>query len=186
MEDLLKFNTFNKLKEVYRLNDAGDRRESAAEHSWSCCLLADFLIDKFDYDFDRLKVYELLLYHDTLEISVGDEPLHPDRTRPSDREEKKTLAMRSLSEQLPKKIGEKYTQLFTEYQERKSREAQFAFAIDKLDPMIQGISHKYQWKGWSREFLINAKEKHFESFPELKQFFHDLLDYMEAEGYFSQ
>src|SRR3989344_2474871 len=52
-----KFRTFNKLKSVYRKNSVANRKESSAEHSWSCLLLADFFLSKLDLNFDEKREY---------------------------------------------------------------------------------------------------------------------------------
>jgi len=77
MKEINAFRILNGLKSAYRLNKVGERRESAAEHSWSCLLLADPFLSSCEEPLDRLKVYELLLYHDVVEIIVGDSPLQP-------------------------------------------------------------------------------------------------------------
>src|SRR3989338_3903155 len=91
MDEIHRFRILNRLKSIHRLNSVGDRKESSAEHSWSCLLLADFFLSKNDYGLDRLKVYELLMYHDVVEIEAGDTPLHPELKR-LDKKEKEQEA----------------------------------------------------------------------------------------------
>jgi len=78
-DEISRYKILNKLKTVYRFNTAGDRHESSAEHSWGALMLADFYLTKMQSDgiktdktdkvvIDRLKVYELLMYHDVVEI----------------------------------------------------------------------------------------------------------------------
>jgi hypothetical protein len=55
-----------------------------------------------------------------------------------------------------------------------------------MDAQIHGIDNKKDWKGWTKEFMIDKKLQKFEQFPELKKDFLDLLDFMEQEGYFNQ
>ena len=61
MEDLQKLRKLYHLKNVERANTVKDRKESSAEHSWSCLILADYFLTKMqNHHLDRLKVYELL------------------------------------------------------------------------------------------------------------------------------
>lgn len=55
-----------KLKYVERGSNVRGRKESTAEHSWSCIMNADTLIDYVDEPLDRLKVIEYLIYHDVV------------------------------------------------------------------------------------------------------------------------
>ena len=73
MEEINKLRRLYHLKHVDRFNSVLKRKESSAEHSWSCLILADYFLNLMkDRDIDRLKVYELLLYHDVVEIEAGD------------------------------------------------------------------------------------------------------------------
>ncbi|MCC7574778.1 HD domain-containing protein [Candidatus Woesearchaeota archaeon] len=148
MEDIHKFRIFNKLKTVYRFNSVEDRKESTAEHSWSCLILADFFLSRNNFNLDRLKVYELLMYHDVVEIEAGDSPLHPEIKR-LDKSEKEKKAMKLLHTELPTPLNNKFLKLFTEYEEQKTLESKFAKAIDALDAEIHELDYKQDWKGWS-------------------------------------
>ncbi len=185
MEDIHKFRIFNKLKTVYRFNSVGNRKESSAEHTWSCLILADFFLSKTNYNLDRLKVYELLMYHDVVEIEAGDSPLHPDIKR-LDKFEKENKAITLLNETLPVPLNKKFVGLFSEFEEQKTPESKFAKAIDLLDAEIHELDHKKDWKGWSKEFLVDKKLKFFEEFPELKKVFYEILDYLIKNNYFDQ
>lgn len=72
MKDLNPVRYFYKLKSVNRHNSQGSRKESSAEHAWSCLILADYFMEKVKQKLDRVKVYEMLLYHDVVEIKTGD------------------------------------------------------------------------------------------------------------------
>jgi len=184
MEDILKFTKFNQLKKVYRMNSVGKRKESSAEHSWSALMLADFFLNKIDKKIDRLKVYELLLYHDVVEIDSGDFPIKS-KELALNKKEIELKSAKKLKAQLPKSQASKFFNLFLEFEENKTTESKFANAIDKFDAIIHEIDYKADWKGWSRQFLIDKKEKFFLDFPEINKLFHELLDYLEKKGYFS-
>jgi putative hydrolases of HD superfamily len=195
ISEILKFKIINKLKSVSRMNSVDIRKESSAEHSWSCLILADYFLNKLSQDasklkIDRLKVYELLMYHDLAEIYAGDFPLSPALEHVK-RKKMQPLAelsaAKQLKKELPKHLADKYYLLFKEFKESKTSEAKFAKTIDILDAQIQEIDYKEDWKGWTKDFLLNNKRsKCFNKFPEIKKYFLELLDYYEEEGYFRQ
>lgn len=185
MEDIQKFRLFNKLKSVYRHNSVNDRKESTAEHTWGSLILADFFLSKNDYGLDRLKVCELLMYHDVVEIETGDIPLHPNIPR-ADKLESEIQAAKILNEKLPEPLNKKFLELFNEFEEKTTKEARFAKAIDALEAVIHELDYKKDWKGWTKEFLIEKKAKLFDEFPEMKKVFDYLLKYVEENDYFEQ
>src|SRR3989338_8676692 len=179
-----KFRTFNKLKSVYRKNSVANRKESSAEHSWSCLLLADFFLSKLDLNLDKIKVYELLIYHDVLEIESGDRPLQPNIIWPLHNQKAEELSLNELQKQLPSHLGSKFLRLYKEFKEQKTREAKFAKLIDSLDPIIHELDYKDDWFGWSKDFFVKEKSKYFQSFPELLPVFNELLNYLVKNNYF--
>ena len=185
MNELQKFRTLNQLKSVYRANSLAGRRESTAEHTWSALMLADYFFSNIDQHLDKLKVYELLMYHDVVEIEAGDTPLDP-ANEATGQQEKERLAAIKLKAQLPARLQDKFLTLFHEFEAGQSPEARYAKAIDTLDAMVQGLDHKADWAGWTREFVVSKKENLFTDFPQLLREFHKILDYLEQEGYFNQ
>ena len=185
MEEIQKFKILNRLKSVYRANSVGDRKESAAEHTWSALMLADYYSMRISQQLDMLRVYELLMYHDIVEIVAGDTPLDPN-SEDEDKSTKELNAARILRDQLPESLQSKYWERFTEFEAAQTIEAQFAGAIDTLDAVIHELDYKEDWAGWSREFLVSKKEKHFKPFPELFEEFHQIVDFLVDNGYFDQ
>lgn len=185
MKEINKFRVFNKLKSIYRINSVADRKESTAEHTWSCLMLADFFLSEMkDQNIDRLKVYELLMYHDIVEIEAGDTPLHPDNNT-TDKKERESKALVTLQQQIPTVLSEKFGRLFKEFEAMETIEARFAKAVDALDAEIHELSYKDDWKGWTVEFLVAKKSKLFDEFPEMKKVFESVLQYMIENGYFT-
>jgi len=185
MEEINKLRIIYKLKEVERANSVGKRKESAAEHSWSCLILADYLMDLIGEKLDKMRVYELLIYHDMVEIETGDINLLEQEKRKGKKETERE-AIRKLKEKLPERMGKKVEELFEEFEEGKSKEARLAKAIDALDAEIHELDYKEDWKGWTEEFLRKTKGPLFEEFPELKKIFEKTLAYARERGYFKQ
>ena len=185
MEEINKLRIINKLKSIYRENSVGNRKESSAEHSWSCLLLADYFLDKVKEKLDRVKVYELLMYHDVVEIEAGDTGSSPGVDR-SGKKERELMAAKKLREMLPKEMAIKFALLFEEFEELKTKEAKFANAIDHLDALINELDYPKDWIDWTEEHLRKIDQKHVEKFPELKDVFEKIIKYMKEEGYFNQ
>jgi len=186
--DLNKFRIFNKLKTVYRFAEAGLRKESSAAHSWGAMILADFYITKMEKDgsnikLDRLKVYELLMYHDLVEIETGDIPLMPDLSH-RNKSKNEHVASLVLAKKLPDILAKKYLTLFSEFQNQKTVEACFAKAVEAIEADIHELDYKEDWKGWTEAFLKQEKEHLFGEFPELKSSFEELVVYLRENGYF--
>jgi len=180
MKEINKFRIFNKLKTVHRINSVGNRAESSAEHSWSALILADFFLSQMKTKINRLKVYELLMYHDVVEIIAGDTPLHPNMEKVAKKEKQGALVLKKT---LPQPLNTKFADLFFEFEERKTIEAKFAKAIDALDAEIHALDHKKDWKGFTKEFLIEKKLYLFDEFPELKKAFNTILDFLIENKY---
>jgi putative hydrolases of HD superfamily len=184
ISDIQKLRRIYKLKEVYRLNSVGNRKESSAEHTWSCLVLAEFFLEQHP-KLNKSKVFELLLFHDFVEIEAGDTQLAPGIVREEKTLKEKNAAM-SLSKKLPKEFGVKYLKLFEEFEEQKTPEAKFAKAIDAFDAELHEMDYKKDWKGWTEEFLRKSKEKYFVDFPILKKAFEETTEYAKNRGYFNQ
>jgi len=183
MKEILKFKKINELKKVYRSNSVGTRKESSAEHTWSSLMLADYFFPKISQKVDKLKVYELLMYHDLVEIESGDFALSPD-IEELNKKEIELKGAKVLSKKLTKYQSNKFLNLFMEFEDNLTIEAKFATAIDKFDAIIQELDYKEDWKGWKKEFLQNKKEIFFKDFPIINREFHKILNYLEKENYF--
>jgi len=180
-----KFRKFNQLKNVYRATSVVDRKESSAEHTWSSLMLADYFLEQDDMGLDRLKVFEILMYHDVVEIEAGDTPIHLNAD-PKKKQEKEMFAAKKLVKELPEKQANKFLKLFNEFENKSSKEARFAKAIDQLDAVINQLEYKEKWSTWSKEYIIEKKEKYFEEFPNILKEFRELLVYLEEENYFGE
>lgn len=186
MEELNQLRKFYRLKNIERACSVLGRKESAAEHSWSCLILADYFLTLMnDHSIDRLKVYETLLYHDLVEIEAGDVNLIEENKR-KNKKERERQALKRLKEQLPLTLRKKFEGLFNEFEAGETKEARFAKAIDALDAEIHELDYKKDWQGWTEEFLRKTKEPLFKEFPKLKEAFEKTLAYCRKEGYFNQ
>jgi len=114
------------------------RHETVAEHIYSCLKLADYLLSN-EKEFSRLnklKVFDLIMYHDDIEIITGDIGILDFKNR-KNKNKKEQEALKELKKIYPKNIFEKFHKLNTEYIKQQTPEAIFVKTLDKLDGHIQ-------------------------------------------------
>ena len=137
----------DKLKAVLRkTKPVGlDRYENVAEHIWQVCLLAQLLSDYARTPLDILRVTELLLVHDITEIDVGDQIVY--QTRDDSRADAERQAAVRIFGLLPEHQAGWLMARWQEYEDRKTNEAVFAHAIDRLMPVLHNIHNNGQsWR----------------------------------------
>ena len=128
----------NKLKHVIRTgwqdwNIDCDRLESVAEHVYGVLMLAIAMYSEFDYDLDLKKVLYMLSVHELEEIIIGDLTMFQ-----IDREEKKKRGHEAIAKILANlKNKDEIMNLILEFDERKTKEALFAYQCDKLECDLQ-------------------------------------------------
>ena len=190
VEAINKLRKLYELKQIYRANSVGNRKESSAEHSWSCAMLADFFLERMQKNnlapkIDRLKVYELLLYHDIVEIEAGDIPIHYEKKRIA-KKENELKALAKLRKNLPSEIGSKLARLFHEFEDEATPEARFARAVDSFDSLVHELDYKADWKGWTEEMVRKYHGKKIAEYPEIKTYFEAFLKDIKNKGYFDK
>lgn len=182
MQTILEIKKLYELKHVLRDNHVRNRIESVAEHSWSSLILADYFLSTLPLDIDRLRVYELLMYHDVVEIETGDIPVGDLEAR-KNKKEKELPAMKKLKEDIPAILRDKFERIFHEFEEKKTLEARFAHAIDKLDADLHAMEHPVDEFGvYTEELIRNAHQKYFLEFPEINDMFEKLIVYYKEIG----
>jgi len=185
MHELDKFRIIYKLKSIYRLNSVDNRHESTAEHTWSALMLADWILTESRLNVDRLKIYELIMYHDLVEIYAGNTPINSE-TGIANQSHSEHTAFEKLIKELPSSMIEKYKSLYIEFEERKTIEAKFAMAINQLDASIHEMDHKKDWKGWTEDFMREKKTKYYAEFPIMMEIFEEFLKYCNENKFFEQ
>jgi putative hydrolase of HD superfamily len=170
------------LKSVYRNGPVGERKESSAEHTFSALMLADYLLNTYDFNLDKMKAMSLILYHDLVEIETGDIPLNLDEKR-QNKQQEEAEGIKRLGKKLPKQYGERVISSFNEFENYKTREAKFAKMIDGLDALVHFLDYKSAWKGWTETMVRKYYEKRFSEFPVTEGLFEDIIIYIKENGY---
>jgi putative hydrolase of HD superfamily len=127
----------DRLKTVLRASPlaAADRRENDAEHSWHLALMVMTLAEYADEPIDVGHTIKLVVVHDLVEIYAGDTPIYDTELAKSQQDREEAAADR-LFGILPGDSGRALRALWDEFEERKTPEARFAKAMDRLQPLL--------------------------------------------------
>jgi putative hydrolase of HD superfamily len=133
----------DRLKTVLRLSRllADDRRENDAEHSWHLALMVLVLAEYANEPIDVAKTLKLVLVHDLVEIYAGDTCLFDDVAK-KDQAERESAAARRLFTLLPEDQESAFHALWDEFEARRTPEARFAKAMDRLQPLLLNFGNK--------------------------------------------
>lgn len=144
----------DRLKHVYRQTYLLDRsrHDNDVEHSWHFAVMAMVLKEYAREDIDIYKVMKMALIHDIVEIDAGDVFIY-DRKDIGDQYAIEQKAAKRIFGMLPPEQAKEYLELWEEFEARKTPEAQFAAAIDRLDPLLHNCYT--EGKSW-REHGITA------------------------------
>ena len=166
-----------------------NRKETTAEHVYSSLKLADYFLSNEDEfkELDRVRVYELLMYHDDVEIETGDVGISEREKRKNKQEEEKN-ALPILASKYPNLIDKKLVNLDKEYRESLTLEAKFAKSIDKMDAMIHELEYPQDWgpKGFDEKNTLAWFEPSMVHSVTFKMYFDRLIVFLRENGYFEK
>jgi len=177
----------DKLKAVLRkTKPVGlDRYENVAEHSWQVCLLAQLLSKYARAPLDIARVTELLLVHDIPEIDVGDQNVY--QTKDNSRADAEREAAARIFGLLPEPQACWLMSRWHEYEDRKTSEAVFAHAIDRLMPVLHNINNNLQSWRENRVSLDKIRAVNAvigKACPSVWEYAQNVLEQMSKEGLF--
>lgn len=175
------------LKTIERFNKTSnlDRAESSAEHTWHLVMIVYTLADNRK-ELNKWKAVEIALVHDLVEIYAGDVKFW-DEGKKSVQQIRKAEeeSARRLFSLLPKQTGKYFFSLWEEYENRKTKEAKFVYALDKLQPLLQRVvAHDNGWKEKQVDIerLSNSKPQLIKDDNELSQIWDELVKEAEEKG----
>ncbi|MEM7273407.1 MAG: HD domain-containing protein [Actinomycetota bacterium] len=134
IEFLLEIDRLKTVLRRSRIVD-GSRYENTAEHSWHLAMTALVLAPHADRDVDLVRAVEILLVHDIVEVDAGDTYIYDDAGR-IDKEQREQAAAERLFGLLPVAEGARLRALWDEYEDRSTPTARFAYAVDRLQPLL--------------------------------------------------
>lgn len=110
--------------------------ESDSAHIAKLCCFTQLVAPYLQTPVDSLKMLELALVHDLVEAECGDIPLCAQKGDANLKELKKQNELAAIlryKEMLPPASGNKIYELFMEYENKTSREAEVVYVLDKLE-----------------------------------------------------
>ncbi len=131
----------DRLKAVLRqtMLTAPARRENSAEHSWHLAVMALTLAGHAPPGTDIGRVTAMVLLHDLVEIDAGDLFAYADAEQQARQEQAERAAADRIFGLLPPDLGGSFRGLWDEFEERRTPEARFARALDRLQPMLANL-----------------------------------------------
>lgn len=137
----------DRLKNIFRQSYIidGSRKENDAEHSWHLAIMAFILSEYANRVIDVLKVIKMVIIHDLVEIDAGDTYAY-DTKGHEHKFEKELVAAKRIFGLLPEDLEKEMLSLWDEFEEGVTPEAQFALALDKVQPVI--LNYLSEGKAW--------------------------------------
>jgi putative hydrolases of HD superfamily len=117
-----------------------DRRENSAEHSWMLAVMALALGEHAPPGTDLNRVTAMLLVHDLVEVDAGDLFVFAAPAEQARQEEAERAAADRIFALLPEGQAERVRGLWDEFEARRTPEARFARALDRLAPMLANVA----------------------------------------------
>jgi len=145
----------HKIKNIFRRSVLPDslRFENDAEHSWHIATMVLILEEYMEADTDILKVLKMTLIHDIVEIYAGDTYCF-DEDLNKEKAEREKESAEKIYGMLDDDQKNYFKNLWSEFEEAKTKEAIFANVVDRLEPMLLHV--EANGGGW----VENGIKKH--------------------------
>jgi putative hydrolase of HD superfamily len=181
----------DKLKQILRQTPITEksRQENSAEHSWHIALMAILLLEYAkDPQIDALQIVKMLLIHDLVEIDAGDTFCYDDQAR-QDQHLRELKAAKRIFNLLPADQAAEMQALWDEYETRQTINAQYANALDRLQPIL--LNFFTDGDAWQRhdvkQHQVVARNRWIrEGAPQLWVYAKGLIDDAVERGFLSE
>lgn len=175
----------DKIKSILRKTKLfdGSKFENDAEHSWHICMMAVVLQEYSNEKVDILKVLKMLLIHDIVEIDAGDCLVYS-----KNKDEVKELELKAagrIFSILPDQQKTEFINLWNEFESHESAEAKFAFALDRLEPVLQNYyNNGSTWKEHNIKYekIMDVNSKIASGSEELWDFAKNIIEKVKDSG----
>ena len=138
----------DKLKNIFRrtiLTDSS-RRENDAEHSWHLALMAIVLEEYAAEPVNLGRVLAMVTVHDLIEIYAGD-TFAFDTAANQDKAQREQAAAEKLFGMLDQEQGNKFRQLWEEFDAMNTADSRFAASLDRIQPFMHNVlTEGHTWK----------------------------------------
>jgi putative hydrolase of HD superfamily len=161
------------------------RRENSAEHSWHLAVMALVLGDYAPPGTDLSRVTAMLVVHDLVEVDAGDLFVYASAEDQERQEAAERAAADRIFGLLPPDQGASARGLWDEFEERRTPEARFARALDRLQPMlanIQADGGTWREHGITADQVLTKVALIEDGSPELGRYARDLIERAVRDG----
>lgn len=117
-----------------------NRRENDAEHSWHVAIMSLILRKYSKEEIDIDHVIKMILVHDLVEIYAGDTFAY-DTQANIDKRQREEEAMIRLQSQVSQPFSDMLGMLWQEFEKMQTKEAKYANAMDRLQPIMLNLAH---------------------------------------------
>ena len=153
------FNTVANLKSVPRQGWIDkliiENPESVADHVFSMSVIGMILSDS--RNFNTEKILKMILLHDLAESITGD--ITPEEKPLEEKKYLENIAMKDILSKLPENLHTQYLEIWEEYQNNETKEADFVHQIDKLEMAIQAKIYEKQTTSKRIDPFLNSAKK---------------------------
>ncbi len=190
MSEVAKLRYIYKLKKEIRYAQKREEildTESVAEHIFGMHVLANYFLPLEDTqgEWDKLKMLEMITWHDIDEIETGDTISH---LKTEVHQRAAELALPKVIANFPEIIRSHTDALLQEYEARETAEAKFVKAIDKVEPLFEVYGEGYKTILHNNHNTLDdhfrTKIRYIEDFPYILRFFNVTTDHLERSGFF--
>lgn len=180
----------DKLKSIYRQSFImdGSRQENDAEHTWHLSMMAIILLEHANESLSIVRVLKMLFIHDIVEIDAGDTFAY-DTTGYLDKFERERAAAERIYGLLPQDQRDELFALWIEFEEGNTAEAQFAAAVDRLQPLLHNFyTEGKSWRkhGITRQMVLDRNKHIALGSEKLWSYAQKLIDEAVEKGYLAK
>jgi putative hydrolases of HD superfamily len=163
--------TIENLKSTIRaIETQTGRQESSAEHSWRLAVMVMVVSKEINLDIDAGRAIKMALIHDVVEAIVGDTnhvDIEKNIVSKDDKRKLEFEAINVLYKKLPQDAGDEVFELWNEYEDCVTVEANFVKALDKLETLTQLAETGYTFYGNDAKYIPCYADKYVSEIPEL-------------------
>lgn len=175
------------LRQTWHLDQS--RRENDAEHSWHLAVMAVLLAEyAAEPNLDLARVVKMALVHDLVEIDAGDTFAY-DEVAARDKAQREQQAAERIFNLLPADQARAVRQLWDEFEARRTPEARYAAALDRLQPLLHNIHTEGRaWRehGVTSDQVLKRNRHVAEGAPQLWRFAEGLIRDAVRKGHLAE
>ena len=170
----------DKSKEIFRQSyvTSGSRHENDAEHAWHLAMMAMIMNEYANEKVDLLRVIEMVLVHDLVEIDAGDTYAYDNKGNETKRERELAAADRIFNI-LPNNQAKMIRGLWDEFEAGETKEAKFAITLDKTQPiMLNDATDGRAWMehGVNKEQIMARNKKTPDGSVKIWEYFENIIN----------